>query len=79
MALWGVERAHGPNLGLLQFSEPLEADGSLVYRRPASDGTLLKTILLFPGDGSLEVQEDNWALSNEYGMNVNFIGSYRRN
>lgn len=78
-ALWGSERAYGPNLGFLQFVEGVEDDDTVVYRRSSPDGTVHKTTLRFLGDGFLEVQEDNWALSAEYGMNVNFIGTYRRN
>ena len=78
-ALWGSGRPYGPNLGFLQLVESVEEDGIVVGRRSSPDETVHKTTLRFLADGFLEVQEENWALSGQYGMNVNFIGTYRRN
>jgi hypothetical protein len=75
-ALWGAKREYGPNLGFLEFVGTIEDDGTLVLRRSTYEGGVHITKLLFLGDGILEVREDNW--TGSYGMNVNFIGIYRR-
>lgn len=77
LALWGSDRPRGPNLGTLEFVGPVEDGGEIIYRR-SSLGVMHKTTIVFPHEGVLKVSEDNWPLSGQYGINVNFIGTYRR-
>ena len=77
-ALWGSEREYGPNLGFLGFVASLEENGTIDNRVSSPIGLVHKTTLRFLGDGILEVSEQNWELSGSYGMNVNFVGTYRR-
>lgn len=72
LALWGEARPSGPNIGTLDFSADLEGS---VIRHSQDEERGHEIILTFTNDG-LEVSEANWF--GVYGMNVNFIGTYKR-
>jgi hypothetical protein len=74
-ALWGTSREYGPNMGTLEFLGELNDRNAMKYIR-TNGGENVITDLHFLDDGTLEVTEENWI--GEYGMNVTFIGSYRR-
>lgn len=76
LALWGADREFGPNLGTFEFVGAVTDGRRIVYRRGRGVDEAVTTLLLLD-DGMIEVHEDNWL--GEYGMNVNFIGIYRRN
>lgn len=78
LALWGTKRDQGPNLGTLEFVGTVTDDRRIVYARQIGFGgeQCVTTIQLLNG-GAIEIREENWL--GEYGMNVNFIGVYRRN
>jgi hypothetical protein len=74
-ALWGVHRAFGPNLGSMSFIGTL-IDGVIEhFDTLVSSEEPHQVRLLFQGD-RLIVEERNWL--GIYGMNVSFIGEYRR-
>lgn len=75
LALWGAERTHGPNLGTFEFVGVVTDEQRIVYARSGRPDDCVTTIQ-FLDDGLIEVREENWM--GEYGMNVNFIGRYRR-
>lgn len=75
MALWGMNREYGPNMGTVEFVGRIDERGSTNYIRDNGDRSAITT-LHFRDDGSLEINEENWI--GEYGMNVSFIGTYRR-
>jgi len=74
LALWGVSRKYGPNLGELDFIGELQ--GRLI--RFASSYRQVDPYLavLTFDDRGLSVSEENWV--GEFGMNVNFSGVYAR-
>lgn len=76
LALWGGERAGGPNLGTLDFLGTMSDARVITHRRRRHGDAEAITILTFGGGGLLEVEENDWF--DEYGINVNFIGTYRR-
>lgn len=72
LALFGMHRPYGPNMGILEFSADL--DGNVIeHSEDAKAGH--KIVLKFTGD-CLEVEEDNYF--GLYGINVCFIGTYKR-
>lgn len=75
LALWGTERPRGPNLGTLEFVGVVSDNERIVHERSGRADDCVTTILFLDG-GFIEVREENWV--GEYGMNVNFIGLYRR-
>ena len=72
LALWGEDRPSGPNMGTLEFSADLEG---AVIRHSEDEERGHEIVITFTADG-LEVAEENWV--GIYGMNVSFIGSYKR-
>lgn len=75
MALWGTHREYGPNLGEISFVGTL-VDGVIEHfeARFSSDEPHVIS-LKFEGE-RLIVEERNFV--GQYGMNVTFIGEYRR-
>ena len=64
-----------PNMGELEFVGTL-INGKIEHSyKPAWQNECHSISLAFEGDG-LVVEEQNWL--GIYGMNVNFIGEYRR-
>jgi hypothetical protein len=76
LAIWGAFRPAGPNLGTIDGVATMGTGRELVYARTRLGGDLVKTTLMFLGDGTLLVAEENWV--GAYGMNVNFEGAYQR-
>lgn len=74
-ALWGIDRPSGPNMGILEFVGEISDENTMVYTRCNGNG-VVTTKLFFGQNGALDVEEDNWV--GEYGMNVSFIGTYKR-
>lgn len=77
LAFWGTKRAQGPHLGTLEFVGEVTSDRRIVYARQVGyGGKTCVTMIHLLNDGIIEVREENWL--GEYGMNVNFVGFYRR-
>ncbi|WP_037449911.1 hypothetical protein [Sphingobium chlorophenolicum] len=74
-ALWGAHREYGPNMGTLEFVGEIDSHQRMTFIRGDGDERAIST-LTFHDDGTLEVDEENWI--GQYGMNVSFIGMYRR-
>lgn len=74
LALWGVDREYGPNLGELDFIGELDGQ-SIAYRWEHGDGSVYRAVLTFRVNG-LSVEEENWV--GVHGMNVTFAGDYER-
>ncbi|MBP2232629.1 hypothetical protein J2847_005960 [Azospirillum agricola] len=73
-ALWGTHREYGPNMGDMSILGEMNNKGTIEHHE--YNGSETYSILLkFDGDDIL-VEEENWL--GRYGMNVNFIGSYRK-
>lgn len=73
-ALWGTHRDHGPNTGDLSLVGTM-IQPDIIEAEDYSLGELNTVHLKFIGQ-ELIVEEDNWL--GKYGMNVNFIGNYRK-
>jgi len=74
-ALWGARREYGPNMGELSFVSSL-IDGAIEHFEPRPGSDESHMIRLTFRDGTLIVEEKNFV--GVYGMNVTFIGEYRR-
>ncbi|RUV19078.1 hypothetical protein EOB77_05325 [Mesorhizobium sp. M7A.F.Ca.MR.228.00.0.0] len=74
VALWGTQRAFGPNLGGLEFIACL-VDNELAYSWER-EGAEPHTILIRFDGTELVIEETNWV--GAYGMNVTFNGKYQR-
>lgn len=76
LALWGEDRPFGPNLGTLEFVGTMNDERQIIYRRRLISDEITTTRLTFGRNGTMEIAEENWL--GTYGMNVTFIGSYKR-
>lgn len=76
MALFGFNRANGPNMGEMSFIAAMNTEGELLYLRDTTTLSLAVTRLIFENDGALRIQEEGYF--TEYGANVSFIGLYQR-
>lgn len=74
LALWGKTRAHGPNMGDLDFVSEL-VDGTMAYSFCDASRAEYLVKLTFK-DGRLDVSEEKWV--GVFGMNVNFSGQYEK-
>lgn len=74
-ALWGTHREYGPNMGTLEFVGEISDSQRTTFIRDNGSRCAI-TDLTFLGDGILVVEEEDYI--GEYGMNVSFIGTYRR-
>lgn len=74
-ALWGRHREHGPNMGDFTFVGSMN-NGTIEHHEARSwDEATYTMTMRFNGDG-LEIDEKEWL--GRYGMNVHFMGKYRR-
>lgn len=74
-ALWGTHREHGPNIGDFAFVGDMK-DDCIEHHETRSWDQETYSIMLRFADGKLEIDETNWL--GRYGMNVHFMGAYRR-
>lgn len=74
VALWGIKRKYGPNIGEVDFIGSL-AGSSLIFADERHDGRIYRAIFAFQGDG-LTVTEEN--PPGPFGLNVGFGGTYAR-
>jgi hypothetical protein len=74
LALWGMTRERGPNLGDLDFVAELHGD-VIEYRSLCPNDKTYRAVLRFSAE-SLKLTEENW--SGMFGMNVNFSGDYAK-
>lgn len=76
LAFWGAGREYGPNMGTIDGVAIRGESNEFIYSRSFDRGEPTVTTLVFPGDGTMLVTEENWI--GEYGMNVSFQGAYQR-
>jgi len=72
-ALWIGVRGTCPNIGMINFLGEVY-QGHIVQTYP--NGDKVHSIDIQFGEDSLSIDEENWF--GAYGMNVNFIGQYRK-
>jgi hypothetical protein len=74
-ALWGRRREYGPNMGDFSIVAAME-DGVIEHHEThPGDGEEYSIVMRFEGD-ELTINECGWV--GRYGMNVHFMGEYRR-
>ena len=72
-ALWGTRRDNGPNIG--EFDRVMGLDNDRFTTAESHDPKSYRIDILVRGD-RLIVEEHNW--NGVYGLNVNFIGEYKK-
>lgn len=75
-ALYGTLRPNGPNLGFLEFVGSIEEEDIIVDQDQNWRGEVQTTVLKFFDGLYLKVTE--MGCEFKYGMNVSFIGTYKR-